>query len=440
MMREAPYSLLLETASRDNVLTLTTACSTNCIFCSHNQNPDGIEAFYIKNIDLNQADEIISLLDKKKKVIIGESTTRICEGEPFIHKNIIEILTKIRHAMPSTIIQITTSAVPLTGNMIDEIVNIGGIELNISINSTSVEGRKLLYKGNAHMSAIEALTTAAEKKIPISGSVVALPDLVGWPDIRKSVLFLSDIGAKSVRIFAPGYTKYSKAIKENKNIEKQLFQFAKELRKETSMPIIVEPALIKDLSAEIIGVVKDSSGYIAGIQTADIVVSVNKQIVFSRADAFYKIHDGANPEVELVRNGEKLFINLQKQQKQSSGLVFDFDIMPETILDIEKAIKRTRKKDNLLLTSERGFEILSLCEFDGEYLTIEKVINTFFGGNIACSGLLTLHDIYSHLDNRENLPESLILPAIMFDAKGRDLTGRYYTEIEEKYSIKVIVV
>ena len=91
-MKPAPFNLLLETAYRDNILVLTTNCSTACIFCSHLQNPREVDAYYIDELTREQIETQIEFLDEGRKIIIGESATRICEGEPFLREDIIEIL------------------------------------------------------------------------------------------------------------------------------------------------------------------------------------------------------------------------------------------------------------------------------------------------------------------------------------------------------------
>ena len=48
------WPLLLEAASHHNVLTLTSACNTSCVFCSHRQNPPGVLAYSTGRLDLEE--------------------------------------------------------------------------------------------------------------------------------------------------------------------------------------------------------------------------------------------------------------------------------------------------------------------------------------------------------------------------------------------------
>jgi hypothetical protein len=58
----------------------------------------------------------------------------------------------------------------------------------------------------------------------------------------------------------------------------------------------------------------------------------------------------------------------------------------------------------------------------------------------VCAGLLTLQDIEAHLADSIDRPEVVLLPGIMFDISGKDLTGRHFKEIEESLGIKVEVI
>jgi molybdenum cofactor biosynthesis enzyme MoaA len=112
-MKPAPFNLLLEAASKDNILVLTTNCSTACIFCSHNQNPPAVEAYYVNELTGDEIESLMEFLDGSRKIVIGESATRICEGEPFLRTDIINILQKLREKYTNTTIQITTSGIYL---------------------------------------------------------------------------------------------------------------------------------------------------------------------------------------------------------------------------------------------------------------------------------------------------------------------------------------
>lgn len=439
-MKPAPFNLLLETASKDNILVLTTDCSTSCIFCSHLQNPEEINAFYIEKLSREQIDTLTEFLDETRKIVIGESATRICEGEPFLRNDIMEILGNLRLKYSDTPIQITTSGIHLSEAVLSGLRQIGNIELNVSLNSCSIQGREKLYRGKAHMEAVASVKQLRHYGINYSGSIVAMPHLVGWEDIRDTVLFLSKHGAATIRIFMPGYTRFSKGILPPEDIRSSLERFTGELRNSVDTPLIMEPSGIKDLHARVEGVLRGSPAWDSGILKGDIILKVNGKAAASRVDAYYRTLKACSPKLEVLRNGEFKNITVNKPVKTASGMVFNYDIHPEAIDEIERSILRNRGSQCLLLTSELAYDILAGCITQKDGIKIETVRNNYFGGNIMCAGLLTLNDIETHLDSREHRPEVMMLPGIMFDSSGRDLLGRHFKEMEEALGIKVEVI
>lgn len=439
-MKPAPFNLLLETASRDNILILTTSCTTSCVFCSHLQNPDEIEAYYVNTLNREQIDTLIEFLDGTKKIIIGESATRICEGEPFLCSGIIEILEHIRNRYPKAAIQITTSGIHLDGAVITRLEAIGNIELNVSLNSSSANGRKKLYRGKEHFSAVEAVKLLKSSSLVYSGSIVVMPHLVGWEDIRETILFLQEYGAASIRLFMPGYTRFTKGLLPPSDIRSSLESFTQEVVKLLQIPLVMEPSGVKDTLALVEGILAGSPAQKSGIIKGDRILGINGRRVVSRADAYYKAYEAGNPTIELER-GEKIFETLvEKPVDSSSGMVFNYDIHPDTILGIKKGLSRNKGKSCLILTSELAYDLLSFCISDKREAEMEAVRNEFFGGNILCAGLLTLIDIEAHLGRRGSLPQVILLPGIMFDTAGRDLMGRHFMELEEKLGIKAEVI
>lgn len=439
-MRPAPFNLLLETASRDNILVLTTGCSTSCIFCSHLQNPEEIQAYYVEDLSREQIDTLIEFLDGTEKIVIGESATRICEGEPFLRNDIMDILKHIRKKYPGAPIQITTSGIHLNGTVLSRLESIGNIELNVSLNSSSAEGRKKLYRGKEHPSAVGAVKLLKDSDLGYSGSIVAMPHLVGWEDIRKTILFLQDNRASAIRLFMPGYTRYTKGLLPPDDIRDSLADFAADMGKLLRVPLIMEPSGVKDVLALVEGVLNGSPAWKSGIEKGDRILRINGKEAVSRVAAYYMAYEAGSPSVELLRSGNILRLVLDKQPASPSGMVFNYDVHPDTILEIKRGISRNKGRSCLVLTSELAYNLLTGCIPDMGGAEIEAVRNEFFGGNILCAGLLTISDIESHLGGRAKLPEVVLLPGIMFDTSGRDLLGSHFMELEEKLGLKVEVI
>jgi len=439
-MKPAPFNLLLEAASKDNILVLTSNCSTACVFCSHLQNPVDVDAYYVDKLSREQIDILIEFLDESGKIVIGESATRICEGEPFLREDIIEILQSIRLKYRETAIQVTTSGIHLNEAILTGLKRIGGIELNISLNSSSAQGREKLYRGKAHISAVAAVRKLKDYDISFSGSIVAMPHLVGWEDMRETILFLGRNGASAIRVFMPGFTRFTKGVLPPEDIMSSLQEFIADPESSVDVPVIIEPSGIKDTHAEVLGVLRNSPAWDSGMIKGDRILRINGRKALSRVDAFWRIFKAGSPELEVLRNGEPVHIVIDKRAKTPSGLVFNYDIHPDTIKGIEKGILRSKGARCLILTSELAFDLLTGCIPQRQDLSIEAVRNRYFGGNIMCAGLLTLSDIEAHMNETEQLPQVLLLPGIMFDASGRDLLGRHFKEIEEGLGIKTEVI
>ncbi|MCL2767049.1 MAG: radical SAM protein, partial [Peptococcaceae bacterium] len=102
-------NLILQGAVNGNILPLTSACNMKCLFCSHSQNPADLLVYHIPPRDLRDIKETISYMNPACPVIIGESVTRIIEGEPFTHPDIDGVLELIRDYFAETPIRITTN-------------------------------------------------------------------------------------------------------------------------------------------------------------------------------------------------------------------------------------------------------------------------------------------------------------------------------------------
>lgn len=102
-------ALLYKTVQDNNILPITTICNVRCAFCSHHQNPPEVQAIAIPHLDFDLILDLLDYLDGSRKIIIGESTSLIMEGEPFTHPAFFETLEAIRHKFPQTPIQVTTN-------------------------------------------------------------------------------------------------------------------------------------------------------------------------------------------------------------------------------------------------------------------------------------------------------------------------------------------
>ncbi len=452
--REQLWVLLLEAVSRDNVLPLTSSCNLHCLFCSHRQNPPGVQTYSFAPLSPDWLKELIPLLDGSRKIIIGESSTRLCEGEPFTHPSFYEVLKEIRRLFPRAPLQITTNGTCLTAAMVRELAALNkpeqgaGLELVISLNSASSLQRTRIMGDPNPGNALRGLSLCRENGLFFHGSIVALPHLSGWDDLAETLYFLEREGALTTRVFLPGYTAYAHpALHFDRSLWGELDLFLAGMREKLAHPLTLEPPVKKDLLARVEGVVRSSPASTAGIRTGDLILAVDEEKVLSGTDAFYRIQKATDPVLNVKRPEKKepvplhngdLLIKIPKKAGRSSGLVFNADLDSRLIAAVAQGGERVHGGPVLLLTSPVAaplWEAAARRSLLPEKIRISPVENRFFGGSICCAGLLTVADLQSHLEELIPGPDDpanslrVLVPSAPFDRRGFDLRGEHYQDL-----------
>lgn len=441
---------ILHGAVNGNILPLTSMCNMRCIFCSHSQNPSCVRVYRIAPRSAAEVARTLSFMDRAYPVVIGESVTRIIEGEPFTHPGIEDILQLVRDRFTGTTIQITTNGSLLDESMVKMLKTLGKVVINLSLNSATEAGRALLMGDKSALSSIKCPILLQEHKVPFHGSVVAMPHLVGWQDVCKTIKYLSECGAQTIRILLPGYSKLAPAaLQFGPSVLPELRLLVTRLRKELSTPLICEPPAIQDLEPRIAGVIDGTPAGRADIRPGDLIVSVNKVRPLTRVQAFNEIYKTASPVLKIKRGDEQKYVRLDKNSRERSGLVMDYDIDPDLIKDINRVIRRRRVSKALVLTSELAGPVINMAlkQFYQGAAEIRVVVvrNRFFGGSIKAAGLLTIKDFQIALADFFNehpgwQPELVLLPGLAFDHQGRDLTDLSYMDLGEKYGTVIDIL
>ena len=437
--------MILYGAGEGNVLPLTSVCNVRCVFCSHRNNPPGVEVYRIPPRSLEDVERTLCVLDPVKPIVVGESATRIIEGEPFTHPALEEILRMIRSSFPRTAIQITTNGSLLNQEKVELLESLGNVVIYLSLNSARVKGREVLMADPRGLQAIQSAALLQKHGVPFHGSVVALPHLVGWKDLKETIKYLCACGAETVRVFLPGFSSLAgPELQFESFLWKEVGAFISRLREDVRTPITCEPPLIEGLQPEVAGVIATSPADLAGIRAGDVIEAVNSSSVHTRVQAFRQILKAGRPRLRLKRGSKPFTVQIQKEPGQRSGLVMDYDLDPALIDDLARAVQRHRVPRALALTSRLAGPVLKLAlrQFwrGRQELEVVEVKSLFFAGTICAAGLLTVTDfgaaVLTFLESkpRQKLP-LVLLPGLAFDSRGRDLTGKSYLELEERFGL-----
>lgn len=421
------YPLLLEAVVSDNVLPLGTGCNMACAFCSHRQNPPGLKVWQIPVLPLEQVTELAEFLDPARKIIIGESATRISEGEPFAYPWIEQVLELLRKRFPGTLISITTNGTLLDRERAGFLKQLMPLELTVSLNSSSAAGRRILLKDHQPERATRAIELLSALGIPFHGSLVAMPHLTGMEDVVNTIGFLTAAGARTVRLFLPGYTKYAKTeLRFPLSAWPELVKLAERMTVETKTPVIAEPTPASDLVPGVYAVIRGSAADRCGILPGDTILSVNGKKPRSRVDAFQMVQKSHDPRLSICRDNKEHTFRLVKSAGEASGLVMHYDFSPERLDALERVLAR-HGDDALVLCSEFAYGLMK--NIAGGLAV--PVPNLFFGGSIRCAGLLTVEDMLSAARDalKKRSFKALVVPGEAFDKKGYDLTGRHVDEL-----------
>lgn len=441
--------LLLKTVQEDNILPMTSVCNMKCQFCSHRQNPSSVEVYKFGHLDYELVEELISYLPREGPVVIGESASKIIEGEPFLHPHFEKILMQLRAKYSRKKIKITTNGSSLTEKKVRFLEELQPLQLNISLNCARPEQRAFLMGDSQPQAVFAGFNHLQETKIEYNGSIVALPHLLGWDYLQETVNLLRSYNCRTIRMFLPGFTDKTPAgLKFSTDLFYQLQQFAQAENNKSKIPVILEPPFLSDFKCRIKGIINDTPAERAGLSIDDIITGINGYQPMTRVDAFNKIVESKSPELTIIRGNKQYQLQLQKDKRQKPGFVVDYDLSPSTISSLKQEINNVDVNNIFIVTSKLAGDLINKIagkiEEDIEKSPRLKVIsvdNKFFGGSIMAAGLLVTGDIISALEkeNTENC-DLIILPQIIYDTFGKDLRGKSYHQIERYFEVEVKII
>lgn len=429
---------VIRAAQDSGILAVTSVCNAGCCFCSHQSNPSQVSVHTVAPLSLTQVADILMLMPKHPVITIGESTTTITEGEPFTHPDLLQILELVRQVFPHSLISITTNGTLLNNEWLKRLGQLQPLELKLSINCISSAWRRYVMPQAPPLDT-DVIGKLSEVGVSFSGSLVALPHVTGWAEIEETLAFLAANGAQLVRVFLPGFTRYSpQHLIVPDWVWPELGRRVSKWRSTYKLPIVLEPANVTDLQAEVVGVMANTPAAAAGIQVGDVIESVDGIKPRSRVEAFQLVASHANPVLKLYRRGERRIVRVNKAPNERSGLVMDYDLSRMELNRLKQIAETV--DDVAILTSELAAPRIAAALVSMGYaeVRVSVVRSRFFGGNIMNAGLLTVPDYMAALAEQQELPATVALSPASFDHRGVDLLGHHYREIEQ-CGVRVLV-
>ncbi|SFL38058.1 DUF512 domain-containing protein [Halanaerobium salsuginis] len=447
--------ILLKTVQNDNILPITSICKLNCIFCSHKNNHHSIKSYSFGHLEFELIKTMIEFLDPEQPVYIGESASKIIEGEPFAHPKIWQILKELRKRWPNLEIKITTSGSFLTPDRVSQLAELGPLALNISLNAPAPAERVFLMNDSRPDNVFKLIKKLTEHKLQFEASIVSMHHLKGLDYLKEVFDFLADYPPQVLRVFLAGFSIYADPdLLVDKAAYQQLNSFIKKEQFNYNYPIIIEPQLLTDLQVEVCGIISNSPADSSGLIAGDIIQTINNKEVSTRVESFYKLQKLANPELLIRRKKQEFKLILKKNAAEKSGLIMSYDFELEQLnklLAYAEAAKTTGENiATLVITSSLAYPLLNsiLAEYLGDdnfNLDLIKTENKFFGGSIKAAGLLVNSDIEFAVNNYLIQPDHqkinrIILPAVIYDYYGDDLLGCNYSQLADQLSAEIILL
>lgn len=448
--REEAERLIELSARHANILAIGSGCDANCVFCSHKNNPPDIKIMTTGMRSMEDIKKTIPLLSREGEICIGESATRIIEGEPMLHPRFLDIIRLARERFPHTPISITTNGHHLTPESVKELSRLAPILINLSLNSSSPQARQALMGDSCQASrrVLEGVLLLTEHGLPFHASIVAMPNITGFQDMRESIEFAANNGALSVRVFIPGFSQYADTslFPDPDQITAELMDFMDNLPVDLPCPVLLEPSQARNLRAVLSGAIKDSPAWRAGLRKGDEILSVNGARPRSRVEAYTMLGPPGEYRLSVIMSGRREDIILDNPASGMAGVTMEYDFDMGRAEYLRSTIA-SAPGHVLALTSEFACsvfrEVLREMNISDTMVSVRPVKNLTFGGTIRAAGLLCCSDYKAAFEEyceKHGRPGAVLLPGESFDYLEEDLKGHTFTELRHGFNLPTALV
>ena len=452
-------------------------CNCNCTFCCNKGNHPSVA---ISNRSIRTVQDEYEEIKTRIKYFSPASKRSLFASAGCIYEVtespfFMDVLKLLRQKSSSPI-RITTNGGNLTRDFIAELARFNPVYLYLSLNSTSTSRRRNLMKDHKPEIAINAPPFLVQHRIPYSAVIVPWPVVTideMLDDLSSTINYIAQFKPHLIQINLPGYSEYFSPVLpfDTQQIWGSIISRVRELRRKVDSPIVVMPTMYEEnmyLSwkniPQIIGLVKNSPPYLAGLQKGDIILKINGLVIQSRAqacDLLYTLTQSDISETTLIidRDSQKIERKLDLTQYSypynreidpNLGVVFmGTGLRMSYIERLREIVQKNQAKHVLFLSSSLVKPAFEQCLLGSRVfstgqvkLDIEIPQNRFFSGNIFMGDLLVVEDfvdcITEYIAKKKCKPDMVVIPSSPFNLSGwgRDLTGECYLNIERKTGIK----
>lgn len=452
-----------------------TRCNCDCVFCYNKGTPPLLALRFSDRSAAEEFEEIktrIKYYQPEAERSLFPSLGSTCEI--LAHPHVMEVFKALRLKTDKTF-RIITNGAALTEQKILQLEKLKPVYLDISLGSASHARRQRLMQDKKPQVAIDSLPLLKSAGIPYS--VIVVP----WPlktedemlqDLENTILYAAANDVHMIQISLPGYTKYFSTAKlfELTNLWFSIVDKVKNLRQKCICPIVVMPGIYEEHVSrpqknlpEVIGVVRNSPAFFAGIRQGDIILRIAGSSISNRPQArdilsIFQQEEFKSLPLTVLRDKREICLEIDtdvfsypysKLTDTHLGFVFmGTGLQMANLEKLKKIIDLRKAKNILFLSSVLVKSVFEQCikqsyYFSNVNLEIGVPENRFFGGNIFMGDLLVVDDFIFYINEflkvADRKPDLLIIPSTPFNLSqwGRDLTGRCYLDIEREVGIPV---
>lgn len=260
---------------------------------------------------------------------------------------------------------------------IDKMIKYRISPVNVSVHTTNPELREKMLNNRFAKDILNKIERLNDAGIEMNGQIVCVPDYNDKLELERTVtdLFKFNKNMHSIAVVPIGITKHRENLPE-----------LKIFNKESANELIDQ---IESLQKR-------------------FLAAIGRRFVFA-SDEFYIIAERALPDYEFYEGFSQI--------ENGVGLIrkFEYEVV-EALKKIDSNLEYCQTSITIATGSSAYEFMLEISKLVMEKLpveiTVEKIMNTFFGETITVAGLITGIDLYEHLKDKP-CGDLIMIPSVM---------------------------